>query len=284
MAAAFRLVDYFPHLEMLVHGGVMFAPYRTQFERYLEGSHAELREVYPASEGFLAVADEAADRGLRLILDHGIFFEFIPVEELGSARPIRHWVANVQPHVPYAVAVTTCAGLWSYLIGDTITFVDTAPHRIRVTGRLAYTLSAFGEHIIEEELEEAVSESARRLGRTLCDFAVGAIYPTRIAEKGRHLYIVEFEEGPLSRSEIEGFAAMIDQQLQTRNEDYAAHRCAGFGMAAPEVIVAAHGSFQHWMKTRGKLGGQHKVPRIINDADLLDSLYTFVRRESAAGK
>ena len=283
-AAPFRLVDHFPHLELVIHGGVMFAPYRKAFEKYLEGGHAELREVYPASEGFIAVADSAADCGLRLILDHGIFYEFIPVEELDAARPTRHWVANAEPQVQYALAVSTCAGLWSYLIGDTVRFVDTATPRIQVTGRVSFTLSAFGEHLIADEIDAAVSQAAQRIGRSIREFAVGAVFPSRLDELGRHHYIVEFDDGFLSESEKTEFATMIDDVLQANNEDYAVHRRAGYGLAAPVITVATRGMFWNWMKARGKLGGQHKVPRIINDAVLFENLCNFARRASVGEK
>src|SRR5262249_45760939 len=160
---------------MVVHGGVNFTPYHEQFRALLEGSKAELREVYPASEGFLASADRGYGEGLRLVLDQGIFFEFVPLEELGSPNPSRFWIGTVKPDVNYAVVLTTCAGLWSYIIGDTVKFSETKPPRVLVTGRTSYYLSAFGEHVIADEIEDAVSTAARTIGATVRDYSVGAV-------------------------------------------------------------------------------------------------------------
>jgi hypothetical protein len=150
-----RLAEYYPNLELLVHGGVNFAPYRQRFDGLLLGSHAETREVYPASEGFIALADRGPGEGLRLLLDNGLFFEFVPIDELDAPNPTRHWIATAQAGINYALIITSCAGLWSYLIGDTVRFIDLKPPRVLVTGRTSYSLSAFGEHLIGEEIEGA---------------------------------------------------------------------------------------------------------------------------------
>lgn len=267
-----RLRKLFPALELLVHGGVSFEPYRMRYDAFLEGSRAELREVYPASEGFIALADRGSGQGLRLVLDHGLFFEFVPVDELKSERPTRHWVATAETEVNYALVISSCAGLWSYILGDTVKFIDRHPPRILVTGRTSYSLSVFGEHLICEEIEDAVSRAAARIDRPVVEFSVGAKIPEDAARPGKHLYVVELSGGQITAEEQATFAAMIDRRLIERNQDYAAHRAEGFGLHPPEVITATEGTFQKWMKRRGKLGGQHKVPRIINDAELFHSL------------
>ena len=265
----------FNNLELLVHGGVNFAPYFKQFSEILNGSHAELREVYPASEGFIAVADRGYGDGLRLILDHGIFFEFIPLEQLGSSNPNRYWIGDVEVGKTYAIALTTCAGLWSYVIGDTVTFVDRNTPRILVSGRTSYFLSAFGEHLVGDEIEKSVSLAAQEISRSVTDFSVGALYPANVNELGGHLFIVEIEGGKPSEDEIQKFATKIDHTLCGLNDDYEAHRASGFGLNPPKVRVVQSGTFAAWMKSRGKLGGQNKVPRIINDRDLFDNLKSF---------
>jgi hypothetical protein len=270
-----RLVDPWPNLELVIHGGVHFAPYRPLFRELLEGSHAETREVYAASEGFIAVADRGDGDGLRLILDHGLFYEFVPVDELDLPRPTRHWLANVEPGVNYALAVTTCAGLWAYLIGDTVRFVERKPPRILITGRTAYSLSAFGEHLTDEEIEEAVAAAARRIGERVLDYAVGALFPANEGEAGGHLFIVEFAERIPAAGELERFAGEIDEALRAANDDYRAHRAGGVGMRPPRIHALAPGTFAAWMKRRGQLGGQHKVPRIIQDPELFADLRTF---------
>ncbi|MCO6430676.1 MAG: GH3 auxin-responsive promoter family protein [Deltaproteobacteria bacterium] len=271
-----RIADLYPHLEMLVHGGVNFAPYQKHFSELLEGSHAELREVYPASEGFVAIADRGYNEGLRLICDHGIFFEFVPVEELSSTSPRRHWLQNIEAGVNYAIVLTTCAGLWAYVLGDTVKFIETNPPRLLVTGRTSYFLSAFGEHLTGEEIEQATSFAAAEAGLSLTDYSVGAVYPERSGQLGGHLFVVEFEDDQWSGTQIERFQSQLTAKLCELNDDYDAHYAGGVGLEAPKIMTVKPGSFAEWMKSRGKLGGQHKVPRIITDQDLFRSLVKFM--------
>ena len=259
-----RLVDWYPRMEMIVHGGISFAPYRARFAELMEGGHAETREVYPASEGFVAVADAAPDDGLRLLVDNGLFFEFVPPDELSAANPTRHWLATVQTGVNYALVVTTCAGLWSYVLGDTVRLVNRHPPRLVVTGRTSWGLSAFGEHLIGEEIDKAVAAAAAEVKADVADFTVGPIHSTGAGGSGHHLYVVECAR-LLSEAECHRFARVIDRELATLNKDYAEHRTGDFGMGPPEVRAVAAGAFARWMKARGKLGGQNKVPRVIAD-------------------
>lgn len=262
--------ELYPNLEMLVHGGMNFQPYRARFEAFLTGG-AELREVYPASEGFIALQDETPDLGLRLLTDTGLFFEFVPVEDLDSARPTRHWLANVETGVNYAIVLSTCAGCFGYVIGDTVRFVSKAPPRLFITGRTSYSMSAFGEHLIGEEIEDAVTRAATSLNLTLNDFSMGAVFPKEQGELGGHLFVVEFDRMP-EPGALATFATLIDERLRSLNDDYRAHRADGFGLRVPEVRPVASGTFAAWMKSRGRLGGQNKVPRIINDQQVFDSL------------
>lgn len=265
----------YPRLRLLVHGGVSFAPYRDRFNALRGSSQAEFREVYPASEGFLAIGDRRErDEGLRLLLDRGVFFEFIPVDELSSNNPTRHWIANIEPNVQYAVVLSTCAGLWSYILGDTVRFTDNHPPRLIVSGRTSYFLSAFGEHLIGEEIEDAVTSACSQQGLQLVDFAVGAYFPRVNGELGRHIFFIEGDRmlnanyTALARE----LSAIIDARLSTRNEDYEAHRRDNTGMDAPEIRLVKAGAFAHWMESRGKLGGQNKVPRVINNHELFVDL------------
>lgn len=266
-----RLAEHYPNLELLVHGGVNFAPYRARFESLLVGSHAELREVYPASEGFVAVADRGPEHGLRLLTDNGLFFEFVPVEELSSANPTRHWLATAELETNYALVLTTCAGLWAYVLGDTVRLLSLHPPRLLVTGRTSYGLSAFGEHLIGEEIEGAVAAAAGAIGAFVSDFCVSPVYPQAAGDFGRHLFVVEFAVPP-TPDQIERFGRTVDQALCERNEDYATHRSGNFGMAPPCVEVVRPGTFAAWMKSRGRMGGQNKVPRVVLDRDVLESL------------
>lgn len=274
-----RLVNLFPDLEMIVHGGVNFEPYYGRFKELLTGSSAELREVYPASEGFIAIADRGYRDGMRLNLDIGLFYEFVPLDELESANPTRHWIGTVQPDIQYAIVLTTCGGLWSYILGDTIRFVDTAVPRLLVTGRTSYYLSAFGEHLIADEIEDSISSAASTIDNRVLDYSVGPRFPQKERELGRHIYVVEFERYPSSQ-EIELFIERLDTRLSERNEDYEAHRAEGYGLDLPEIIPVASGFFARWMKKRGKLGGQHKVPRIINKQELFTDLLESAKDDS----
>jgi len=267
----------YPDLELIVHGGVDFAPYRNRFDAFLADSHAELREVYPASEGFIAVADERPADGLRLLADNGLFFEFVPVEDLDAPSPRRFWLADVDVGVDYAILLTSCAGIWAYLLGDTVRFVSRRPPRLVVTGRTSYTMSAFGEHLIGHEIETAVAAAARTAAADVSDFAMAALFPEHPGELGGHLFIVEFAT-LLDDVRIAAFARELDTQLANLNDDYRAHRADGFGLAAPRVQAVPPGFFAAWMESRGRLGGQNKVPRVINDPRLLRDLRAFAAR------
>lgn len=269
-----RIAGFFPNLELLVHGGVSFAPYRSRFEKMLEGSQVLLREVYPASEGFIAIADRGPGEGLRLIVDNGLFYEFVPVDELDKPNPTRHWVANVETGVDYAIVLSTCAGLWGYVIGDVVRFVDRAPPRLMITGRTSYMLSAFGEHVTGELVETAVLAAAAAIGAEIAEFSVGTRFGG--GGLGYHVYVVEFVAPVEEPARRQRFAEAIDEELRRCNEDYRERRLIAGGMLAPEVRIVPPGTFNAWMKQRGRLGGQNKVPRVIADGSLLDNLLGFV--------
>ena len=273
-----RIASVYPGFELLVHGGVSWGPYRERFAALLEGSHAETREVYAASEGFFAMADRGADAGMRLQLDNAMFFEFAPVDGQQVRTDACRWIGDVEEGVNYALVVSTAAGLWRYLVGDTVTFTTLDPPRILFTGRTAHMLSAFGEHVIVAELEQAVSGAARAIGATVSDFAVGSIFSSRAGERGGHLHVVEFSAPLIDERLLELFATSLDDILRSVNADYAAHRAGDWGMDPPRIEIMPPGGFAAWMAAQGKLGGQHKVPRVIADQARLDALRAFVRR------
>jgi hypothetical protein len=274
-----RLAAFYPNLELVVHGGVGFSSYRHRFEELLEGSHAELREVYPASEGFVAVADRDPETGLRMLLDYGLFYEFVPRDELDGRAPTRHWIANAELGRDYVLVVSSNAGLWAYVLGDVVRLIDRCPPRLLVIGRTAYMLSAFGEHVRGEEVEAAVARAASGIGADVIDFSVGALVGARGDGIDAHLYLVEFAFLPPHADQVSRFAALVDAALLTANADYASHRGSG-QLAAPLVQVMQPGGFARWMKDRGKLGGQNKVPRIISDIALFDDLRRFADQEA----
>jgi hypothetical protein len=276
------IAEVWPSLEVVVHGGVKFDPYRETFRKVLGDSRVRLQESYPCSEGFIAFGDPATGL-LRLCHDHGLFYEFVPVEELGSAQPTRHWLGDVQMGVNYAIAVSTCAGLWSHLIGDTLRFESLSPPLLTFTGRTKYSLSAFGEHLINEEIESAVALAAEATGASVRDWHVGPVFHGTL---GHHLYLFEFLKAP---DDLGSFRDALDRDLGRRNADYLAHRAGGVGLPRPAVIVAKTGGLDAWMRAKGKLGGQHKFPRMDNTGALTGQVVAFLResglvaQELAAG-
>lgn len=266
------LADWFPNLDLIVHGGVNFAPYRDGFDALLEGSHAETRELYSASEGVFAFADRGDGDGLRLHLNGSIFFEFIPLSDVGKAAPVRHWVGDIETGVDYAVAITTAAGLWSYLVGDTVRLVSTRPPRLLVTGRISQGLSAFGEHLLESEIADSMAKAAAATGVQLAEYTVSA---AQSQNGNRHRYLVETST-PLCADAERRFAAVLDASLGETNEDYQELRKDDLAIAAPEVTFVANGAFAAWMQSRRALGGQNKVPRVVSDEELFNDLSGFV--------
>ena len=266
--------EVWPTLEIVAHGGVKFDPYRDAFAAVLGRKTIRLRETYPCSEGFIAFGDPATGL-LRLVFDHGIFFEFVPTDELGSERPTRHWLGDVQVGVNYAIVVSTCAGMWSHIIGDTVRFESLGPPLLTFTGRTKYTLSAFGEHLISEEVEAAIAEASSRTGASVRDWHVGPVFHGPL---GHHLYVLEFLRPP---DDLGLFRATLDADLSRRNADYRAHRAEGVGLPLPALAIARPGGFDHWMRARGKLGGQHKVPRMDGVGTLTAELLASLRASEA---
>jgi len=255
-------------LELFVHGGIAWQPYARRFAPYLARSGAVTREVYPASEGFVAFADRGPDDGLLLAWDSGLFFEFVPVEELDDLEPTRHWLATIEPDIEYAVVLSGPSGLFSYVLGDTVRFLETRPPRLVITGRTAYMLSAFGEHLIQTELDRAVTEAVEGAGAAVGEYVVGPVLEA--SGIGHHVVYVE----PAARSDLEAsaLARSIDAKLAELNDDYRAHRHGEVGMTAPEVRLLPPGTCAEWLRRHGKLGGQHKVPRVVADPDRFEAV------------
>jgi hypothetical protein len=263
-----RIAEIWPTLRVIVHGGTRFDPYRALFRELIGSKDVHFLETYPSSEGFVA-AEDPRHGLLRLIPDHDVFFEFVPVEELHDSKPTRHTVADLVPGVQYAVVLTTCAGLWSYVLGDTVCFERRDPPLLRFTGRTKQSLSAFGEHLIGEEVERAVALAADHCEAMVSDFHVGPIFPDSAGSPGHHRYLVEFVKAPSDR---DLFEHELDTALCRLNEDYRAHRAGDLTMRAPEVWYVERGGFAHWMGAQSKRGGQHKVPRIDGSGKLTTTL------------
>lgn len=275
-----KLVDWYPNLELIVHGGVNFAPYRQRFLRLMQGGHAETREMYSASEGVFAYADKGDGEGMRLHLNGNVFFEFIPAEQIHSKRLDRHWVGNIETGVDYALAISTAAGLWSYIVGDIVRFVDISPPRLLVVGRVENGLSVFGEHLIEAEIADAVAAAASNTGLSVIDYSVGTVCQD---QRNRHLYLIEVEGEPQPNA-ADSFAAIVDKVLCSQNDDYSELRTGGLALSAPEVNFVAKGGFLRWMKSRRGLGGQYKVPRLVTDASLFDDMRKAILSQATEGQ
>lgn len=266
------LAELFPALELVVHGGVGFAPYAARFAPWTRASHPSLlREVYAASEGFIAVADRFPGEGLRLLLDRGLFFEFVRPAELADPAAPRRWIADAEIGEDYALVLSSNAGLWSYVLGDTVRLLSRRPARLLVTGRTAWSLSVAGEHLVGGELEAGLQAAARAVGRALREWSAAPFPPDAADGRAGHLFAVELD-GP---AEAGAFAQALDRALALGNADYAAHRGGDFGLRPPAVRLLPPGSFESWMQRHGRLGAQNKVPRVVASADRLDDLRPF---------
>ncbi len=258
-----------PGLRVLIHGGVAFAPYASVIDEWM-GRRLERVEVYPASEAFVAVQTEQSG-GLTLMLDHDVFYEFVPVEDLAIERPRRHTVAEVALNRPYAVVVSTGAGLWSYLLGDTVRFTGRDPLRLAITGRTRHYANAFGENVTVEEVERALLGACRRTEAEVVEFTVAPRYPSGEEPRGGHEWLVEFRIPP---HEPEDFARILDETLAVLNADYRAKRTGDAVMVAPRVTELVPDTFYRWMRANGTLGDQRKVPRVTNDRAVAEGLLT----------
>jgi hypothetical protein len=257
-----------PNLAVLVHGGVRIDPYRTVLETAI-GRPVHRVEVYPASEGFVGIQLSAGDPGFTLMLDYGTFFEFVPVADLDAARPRRLTVAEVRIGEAYAIALTTPAGLWSYLLGDTVRFVSLDPPQLVITGRTRHFVNAFGENVIVEEVERAAAAACQATGAELVEFTVAPSRLSSAAPRGHHEWLVEFRRPPAT---LAAFGRSVDQALQALNTDYRTRRARDVGMAPPRITPVSSGTFHRWLAARGQLGDQHKVPRVTNSRLVLEEV------------
>jgi hypothetical protein len=259
--------DLFPNLKLYVFGGVNFEPYRSRFEQLL-GKKVKTIETYPASEGFIAFQDSQSEEGLLLQTDVGIFYEFVPVRDLDLDQPRRISLHDVELNENYAIVLNTNAGLWGYVIGDTVRFVSKNPYRIKVTGRTKHFISAFGEHVIGEEVETAMRLAIDRFGLQVLEFHVAPLVQPPNNELPRHQWFIEFHQPPLNLVEVQFF---LDEQMQLQNSYYK-DLIQGKILQSIEIVMLAPGSFRDYMKSQGKLGGQNKVPRLADNRKIADAL------------
>ncbi|WP_121353804.1 GH3 auxin-responsive promoter family protein [Flavisolibacter nicotianae] len=259
-----------PALELYMHGGVSFVPYRQQFEKLI-GAPINYMEMYNASEGFFAAQDDLTQEGMLLLCDHGIFYEFMPASEWDSAHPRTIQLDEVELGKNYAPVITTNGGLWRYLLGDTIQFTSLHPFRIKVSGRIKHYINAFGEEVIVDNTDKALALACERTGAAVSDYTAAPIYFSE-AGNGAHEWLLEFDREPQS---LVQFVAELDAALQQINSDYEAKRYKDIALRMPEATVLPKGSFAAWLGSKGKLGGQHKVPRLNNDRTVLEEIKAF---------
>jgi hypothetical protein len=263
-----NLLEIWPNLEVYFHGGVSFEPYREQFRKVLPRQHFNYYEIYNASEGFFAIQDQNNSDDLLLMLDYGIFYEFIPMDtfESSSQKAIR--LSEVEPDKNYAVVITTNSGLWRYLIGDTVRFTSLSPYRIRVTGRTKHHINVFGEELMVENTDMALAKACEQTQAEIVDYTVAPIFMVD-KEKGAHEWMIEFKNPP---QDIAHFGKILDDSLKALNSDYEAKRYNNMTLNPLVVNEARPNLFYDWLRDQGKLGGQHKIPRLSNQRDYLEKL------------
>lgn len=259
--------EVWPELELYIHGGVSFVPYRGQFEKIVGGPIRYL-ETYNASEGFFAAQSNEDENGMLLYLDHGIFYEFMPLEEFGKETPRTIGLSHVEPGRHYAPVITTTGGLWRYLLGDTIQFTTTFPFRVKVSGRIRHYINAFGEEVMVENTDRAIAEACHKTGATVIDYTAAPIYFSE-QSNGAHEWLIEFGMPP---HHYETFADRLDEALRKVNSDYDAKRHKDIALRRLVLQVLPAGTFNEWLRRKGKLGGQHKVPRLSNERTILEEI------------
>jgi hypothetical protein len=267
--------EVWPNLELYINGGVSFVPYREQFEKII-GAPINYLEIYNASEGFFAAQERPDDHGMTLFTEHGIFYEFMPVEEYGKPHPVTVGLNKVEKNKNYALVISTTGGLWRYLVGDTIQFTSVNPYRIIVSGRLKHYMNAFGEEVIVDNSDKAIAIAAQKTGAIVIDYTAAPIYFSE-QSNGAHEWLVEFEKEPDS---LEQFTKYLDEALKNINSDYEAKRHRDIALSLPRVHILPNGSFTRWLRSKNKIGGQHKVPRLSNERIILEEILAIARNHS----
>ncbi len=262
------LDEVWPNLEVFFHGGVAFTPYREQYRRLIRSSRMHYMETYNASEGFFGLQNDPADLAMLLMIDYGVFFEFIPLEEVGSEHPTALPLWAVETGRNYAIVISTSCGLWRYQIGDTVKFTSTNPYKFVISGRTKSFINAFGEELIVDNAEKGLAEACRQTGAIVAEYTAAPVFMNAEGQC-RHQWVVEFEQMP---EDPKRFAELLDTTLQEINSDYEAKRYKNLTLQSLELIVARRGLFNDWLKSKGKLGGQHKVPRLCNNRDIIEQV------------
>ena len=264
-----NLLDVWPNLEVFFHGGISFTPYREQFKKLIAGDQMNYMETYNASEGFFGIQDDPLRNDMLLMLDYGIFYEFIPAEKIGSDDPPVYTIAEVETGKNYAIIISTNSGLWRYMMGDTVVFTSLDPFRIRISGRTKHFINVFGEEVIIDNADKAIESACKATGAVITEYTAGPVFMNTVA-KGSHEWIIEFEKVP---SDLTLFTDILDNTLKSINSDYEAKRFRDLNLDLPVVRLVPSGTFNKWLKTKNKLGGQNKVPRLSNSREYIEDLY-----------
>lgn len=268
-----NLLEVWPNLEIFAHGGINFEPYREQYEKLIPSSNMHYMNTYNASEGFFGLQNELDEDDLLLLLDNGIYYEFIPMEEFLKEDKKAIPLSEVETGINYAMVISTNGGLWRYVIGDTIKFTKKYPFKFKITGRTKHFINAFGEELIIDNAVKGLQKACKETHASISEYSAGPVF-MNTESKGCHQWIIEFEKEP---DNLDNFIELLDKELQALNSDYEAKRYKNLTLTRLEVVLAPKGTFYQWMKKRGKVGGQNKIPRLANDREYLDSLLEIIQ-------
>ena len=266
-----NLSEVWPNLEMFFHGGVAFTPYREQYKRLIPSPNMHFMETYNASEGFFGLQDDPSDLSMSLMVDYGVFYEFIPMDEIENPNPQVLPLWGVETGKNYAMVISTSSGLWRYMIGDTVRFTSLNPYKFVITGRTKFFINAFGEELIVDNAEAGLAEACRQTGAEVLEYTAAPVFMDEDG-KCRHQRLIEFAKVP---EDMNAFAHILDETLQQVNSDYEAKRYKDITLQPLELVVARKGLFHDWLASKGKLGGQHKVPRLSNNRGHIEEMLTF---------
>ncbi|MEL7117874.1 MAG: GH3 auxin-responsive promoter family protein, partial [Bacteroidota bacterium] len=267
-----NMLEVWPDFQVYIHGGVSFKPYRKTFESFFPSNQVDYQEVYNASEGYFAVQNDFSTDDMLLLLDNGIYYEFLPMDQWDSDVPkaVPLWEVELDKH--YALIISTNSGLWRYKAGDTVMFTQKNPYKIKITGRIKQFINAFGEEVVIENTDTALAEACKATKSTVVDYTVAPMYLTN-SNRGGHEWLIEFEHRPKSLKE---FGYILDRKLQEVNSDYQAKRYKDIALKPLEIVELPKDTFHAWLRKKGKLGGQHKVPRLSNDRKYVNEIIEFM--------
>lgn len=266
-----NMMEVWPNIQVYIHGGVSFDPYREQFQKYFPSEQMQYMEIYNATEGFFAIQNDLSTRDMLLLLDNGIYYEFLPADQWDKDRPQAIPLSEVELGKNYAMVISTNAGLWRYVPGDTVMFTSKSPYKIKITGRTKQFVNAFGEEVMVSNTDKALAQTCQAMNAIATEYTVAPIFLAKQG-KGGHEWLIEFEKTP---SDLQAFNKLLDENLQKINSDYEAKRYKGMALNQLTMRPLPKGTFHSWLKAKGKYGGQHKVPRLANHRKYVDEILDF---------